>query len=126
MDATNLARELIDLHEHPRQVPPFSTRYPGLTPESGYAAARRLHAHRLARGWTLAGRKNGFTDRGLWERYGVTRSPAALLEAIEWVAHSVEIVSTGTLTDAHPVKAGERWSTVLEGLSLPGLSLTFE
>lgn len=173
MDATNLARELIDLHEHPRLVPPFSARYPGLTPETGYAAARGLHAHRVAQGWKLAGRKNGFTNRGIWERYGVngpmwgavydrtlifaqdnratvplaglaqpriepeicfklksvpplTRNPAALLEAIEWVAHSVEIVSTGTLTDAHPVKAGERWSTVLEGLSLPGLSLTFE
>jgi len=68
MDATKLAKELIDLHEHPRQVPPFSARYPGLTPETGYAAARQLHAHRLAQGWKLAGRKNGFTNRGLWER----------------------------------------------------------
>jgi hypothetical protein len=35
MDATKLAKELIDLHEHPRLVPPFSARYPGLTPETG-------------------------------------------------------------------------------------------
>lgn len=73
MDATKLVNELIDLHEHPRQVPPFSTRYPGLTPETGYAAARGLHAHRLAQGWKLAGRKNGFTNRGIWQRYGVDR-----------------------------------------------------
>jgi 2-oxo-3-hexenedioate decarboxylase len=275
MDATILAKELIDLHDHPRQVTPFSTRYPGLTAETGYAAARQLHAHRLARGWTLLGRKNGFTNRGIWQRYGVdrpmwgavydrtlsfvdhnratvslaglvqpriepeicfklksvppatpealslyTRNPAAILEAIEWIAHSVEIVqchhpewkmtladcaadnalhgrlivgtpvevhrlaglaaalpflkvtlrkdnevmdrgiganvlgspllslaflleilatqkesppleageivSTGTLTDAHPVKAGERWSTVFEGLALQGLCLNFE
>ena len=139
MDATKLAKELIDLHERPRLVPPFSARYPGLTPETGYAAARGLHAHRVAQGWKLVGRKNGFTNRGIWERYGVngpmwgavydrtliyaqhnratvplagleqpriepeicfklksvpplTRNPAALLEAIEWVAHSVEIV----------------------------------
>jgi 2-keto-4-pentenoate hydratase len=267
MDATKLANELIDLHQHPRQVTPFSTRYPGLTAETGYAAARQLHAHRLAQGWTLRGRKNGFTNRGIWERYGVngpmwgavydrtlifakdnrasvplaglmqpriepeicfrmkarppvTGSPQALLDCIEWVAHSVEIVqchhpewkltlgdctadnalhgrlivgspldvrgipdlaiklpqlkvklfrgktlvdegvganvldspllslaflveilaaqkdsppleagelvSTGTLTDAHPVAPGERWSTVFEGLPLQGLSLNFE
>jgi len=71
MDATKLAKELIDLHDRPRLVAPFSTRFPGLTAESGYAAARQLHAHRLAQGWKLAGRKNGFTNRGIWERYGV-------------------------------------------------------
>src|SRR6476659_3506599 len=71
MDATNLGNELIELHRQPRQVSPFSTRYPGLTPESGYAAARKLHAHRLAQGWKLAGRKIGFTNRTIWPRYGV-------------------------------------------------------
>lgn len=275
MDATKLAKELIDLHGHPRQVSPFSARYPGLTPETGYAAARQLHAHRLAQGWKLAGRKNGFTNRGLWARYGVSgpmwgavydrtlifaqdnratvpldglvqpriepeicfklktapattpealstyrRNPAALLEAIEWAAHAIEIVqchhpdwkvtladctadnalhgrlivgtpvevqrisglaaalpflkvtlrrggeivdqgiganvldspllslaflvqilagqgespplqageivSTGTLTDAHPVRAGETWSTDLHGFALRGLTLKFE
>ncbi len=139
MDATKLAKELIELHDHPRLVAPFSTRYPGLTVESGYAAARQLHAHRLARGWKLAGRKIGFTNRTLWDRYGVhepmwgavydrtvifsqdnratvplaglvqpriepeicfrmkspppvTQDPEALLACIEWIAHGVEIV----------------------------------
>jgi len=36
-----------------------------------------------------------------------------------------EIVSTGTLTDAYPVKPGETWSTSFEGLPLPGLTLEF-
>ena len=267
MDATKLAKELIELHDRPRLVSPFSTRYPGLTPETGYAAARQLHAHRLAQGWKLAGRKNGFTNRGIWERYGVngpmwgavydrtlvfskenkavvslagliqpriepeicfklkaaparTRNPAVLLESIERIAHSIEtvqchhpewkmtladctadnalhgrlivgtpvevhrisglaaalpflkvtlrkgdevmdqgtganvldspllslaflveilaqqedspplqageIVSTGTLTDAHPVQAGETWSTDLHGFALRGLTLDFE
>ena len=266
MDATKLAKELIDLHDHPRQVAPFSSRFPGLTSETGYAAARQLHAHRLAQGWVLAGRKNGFTNRGLWQRYGVdgpmwgavydrtlimatngvaavsltglvqpriepeicfklkaapprTRDPVALLESIEWVAHSIEIVqchhpewkmaladciadnalhgrlivgtpveihrisglaaalpflkvtlrkgdavvdqgtganvldspllslaflveilagqkdapplaageiiSTGTLTDAHPVQAGETWSTDLHGFAARGMEITF-
>jgi 2-oxo-3-hexenedioate decarboxylase len=267
MDATELAKELVDLHEHPREVSPFSTRFPGLTAETGYAAARQLHAHRLAQGWTLAGRKNGFTNRGIWARYGVngpmwgavydrtlifaqnnhavvslagltqpriepeicfklksapprTRNTGEILENIEWIAHSVEIVqchhpewkmtladcvadnalhgrlivgtpvaveriaglaaalpflkidllknrekidqgvganvldspllslaflveilagqkespplqageivSTGTLTDAHPVQAGETWRTDLHGFALRGLTLDFE
>jgi 2-keto-4-pentenoate hydratase len=139
MDATTLGTELIDLHEHPRMVPPFSTRDPGLTAETGYAAARALHAHRLAQGWQPAGRKVGFTNRSLWERYGVhepiwgrvydrtlifsernqatvslaglmqprlepeiclrlrarppaTRDPQRLLDCIEWIAHGIEIV----------------------------------
>ncbi len=36
-----------------------------------------------------------------------------------------DIVTTGTLTRAFPVKAGERWSTEVVGLSLPGLTLDF-
>jgi len=37
-----------------------------------------------------------------------------------------EIITTGVLTDAHAVAPGERWSTQLEGLPLPGLAITFE
>ena len=36
-----------------------------------------------------------------------------------------EIVSTGTLTDAHPVAPGETWRTELIGLPLAGLCLRF-
>ena len=139
MDATNLAAELIDAHAAARTISPFSERDPALTPETGYAAARQLHAHRLAQGWKPVGRKIGFTNRSIWERYGVhepiwgtvydrtliharehkavvplaglvqpriepeiafrlksappvTKDPEALLRSIEWIAHSVEIV----------------------------------
>jgi 2-oxo-3-hexenedioate decarboxylase len=267
MDATGLAKELIELHDRPRQVSPFGARYPGLTAESGYVAARQLHAHRVARGWKMAGRKIGFTNRTLWDRYGVhepmwgavydrtlilavdnratvplasleqpriepeicfrlksrpplTRDPQALLGCIEWIAHSVEIVqchhpewkvtladctadnglhgrlilgtpvavekisglaaalpflkvdlfkgaekkdqgigsnvlgspllalaflveilskqtqsppleageivSTGTLTDAHPVAPGERWRTDFHGFAVRGMEIAFE
>lgn len=37
-----------------------------------------------------------------------------------------EIVSTGTLTDAHPVAPGETWRTTFEGLPLEGLEVTFQ
>ena len=130
-----LAQDLIELDEAPRQVRPFSERYPGLTANEGYAAAHELHAHRIARGWKPVGRKIGFTNRTIWERYGVhepiwgmvydrtlvppntpvslralaqpriepeilfklksaprTSAEHELLSCIEWMAHSVEIV----------------------------------
>ncbi len=36
-----------------------------------------------------------------------------------------EIVTTGTLTAPRPVSPGETWATVLDGIDLPGLSITF-
>ncbi|HEY5636626.1 MAG TPA: fumarylacetoacetate hydrolase family protein [Burkholderiales bacterium] len=37
-----------------------------------------------------------------------------------------EIVSTGTLTDAHPVAPGETWRTAFDGLPLAGLEVGFQ
>jgi 2-keto-4-pentenoate hydratase len=37
-----------------------------------------------------------------------------------------EVVTTGTLTAAMPIKPGEVWSTEIQGLELPGLSLTID
>jgi 2-oxo-3-hexenedioate decarboxylase len=34
-----------------------------------------------------------------------------------------EIVTTGTITDAQPVRAGERWSSDCGGLGIPGLTV---
>jgi 2-oxo-3-hexenedioate decarboxylase len=36
-----------------------------------------------------------------------------------------EIVSTGTLTRAFPVSAGETWATQLSGIPLPGVAVRF-
>ncbi len=35
-----------------------------------------------------------------------------------------EVVTTGTLTELLPVAAGESWSTTLDGIDLPGMSIT--
>jgi len=37
-----------------------------------------------------------------------------------------EIVTTGTLTRAMPVRPGETWSTALEGITLDGITLRFD
>jgi 2-oxo-3-hexenedioate decarboxylase len=36
-----------------------------------------------------------------------------------------EIVTTGTITRAFPITAGEQWTTTVTGLGLPGLDVTF-
>ena len=36
-----------------------------------------------------------------------------------------EIVTTGVLTDAHPVAAGDEWHTEIRGLPLAGLKISF-
>ena len=36
-----------------------------------------------------------------------------------------EIVTTGTLTDAVPVVPGDRWTTRLDGIDLPGATIAF-
>src|SRR5262245_1348446 len=66
-----LAEELIALSDGAREAPPFTDRYPDLTPVQGYAASLALHRHRVARGWKPLGRKIGFTNRTIWPRYGV-------------------------------------------------------
>lgn len=36
-----------------------------------------------------------------------------------------EVITTGTITKAYPIKPGERWSTRLDGIALSGFELTF-
>ena len=67
-------------------------------------------------------------DNGLHGRL-VVGTPVPVADLPELVLGSPlaagEIVSTGTLTDAHPVAPGETWSTEIRGLPLQGLTLHF-
>ena len=76
---------------------------------------------------------NAVVDRGVGAN--VLDSPLeALAFLVEVLAQQAdasplaasEIVTTGTLTDAHPVAPGETWSTAFEGLPLKGLQVSFE
>jgi 2-oxo-3-hexenedioate decarboxylase len=59
---------------------------------------------------------------------------SALLHLVDLLAEDAdspplaagEIVTTGTLTRALPIAAGESWSTTLRGISLEGISLRFD
>lgn len=57
-----------------RQVQPFSARYPALTLDDAYRVTALANGMRVARGFKPVGRKIGFTNRRLWDEYGV-RAP---------------------------------------------------
>ncbi|MFY9599642.1 MAG: fumarylacetoacetate hydrolase family protein [Pseudolabrys sp.] len=267
-DATlrNIASEAVAaFNSGGRHVQSFSARYPEFTLDDAYRVTALANEMRVAKGYKPIGRKAGFTNRQMWDEYGV-RAPnwgyvydrtlhdlavplllapysepkiepeimfglaappspgmddAALLSCIAWVAHGFEIVqsifpgwkfslpdctaanamhgalligprhdigtnakewlralaqfevelycdgklmergrgsnvlegpisavrylvellardpnnpplaageivSTGTLTRALPVKAGETWTTKLKGIALEDVSLRFE
>ena len=54
-----------------RQVQPFSARYPGLTMDDAYRVTALANDIRVAKGYRPVGRKIGFTNRRIWDEYGV-------------------------------------------------------
>jgi len=55
---------------------------------------------------------------------------AHLIAAIEAQAvrrplQANELITTGTLTAAFPLQAGETWRTEVQGIALPGLEVSF-
>jgi len=267
VNVEQLALEMKDAQDRAQQVEPFTARFPGFGVAAAYDVSRAIHRHRIAEGAKPLGRKIGFTNPLVQERYGVhepmwahvydtttqhlhgaraasrvqrfaqpkiepevilhfARAPradagaAAILACIDWVAHgfeivqsnfpgwrfeaadtiadsglhaalfvgppvpierlgrdaarvlesftlelfrngeridagrgsnvlgsplraaahlvatlarqpaseplhSGEIVTTGTITDAHAVAAGETWETRLAGIDLPGFTIEF-
>ena len=120
------------------QIQPFSARYPGLTMDDAYRVTALANGMRVAKGYRPVGRKIGFTNRRIWDEYGVhapvwgyvydrtlhdlatplplapysapkiepeimfglAKAPApgmddtALLDCVDWVAHGYEIVQS--------------------------------
>ena len=122
----------------PNRIKPFSARHPGLTMNDAYRVTAFANGLRVAGGYRPIGRKIGFTNRRIWDEYGVhapvwgyvydrtlhglaaplplapysdpkiepeimfglARAPspgmddAALLTCIAWVAHGYEVVQS--------------------------------
>ena len=53
------------------QIQPFSARYPGLTMDDAYRVTALANGMRVAKGYRPVGRKIGFTNRRIWDEYGV-------------------------------------------------------
>jgi 2-oxo-3-hexenedioate decarboxylase len=56
-----------------RQIPRLTEADPAFDVACAYEVLAELHARRIARGWQPVGRKIGFTNTTIWERYGVDR-----------------------------------------------------
>ena len=72
-DVERLASELLDAFDERRMIPLLSSTTPGFDSDAAYAVLDRIDEHRRGRGWQRVGRKIGFTNQGLWARYGVDR-----------------------------------------------------
>jgi 2-oxo-3-hexenedioate decarboxylase len=68
-----LAQQLLAAYDSAVCVPLPSSDAAGLSNEQAYAVAERVRALRMARGERPVGWKIGFTNRSLWQRYGVDR-----------------------------------------------------
>ncbi len=73
-DVKAVADDVLASMSSHRQITPFSSRPAGLTLDHAYQVTPLLRGAFEARGEKIAGRKIGFTNRELWEVYGV-RSP---------------------------------------------------
>jgi 2-oxo-3-hexenedioate decarboxylase len=68
--ATSADRILMALDER-RSIPPLTEAAGGLTLLEAYRISRAVTARRVARGERPIGRKIGFTNRTIWDEYGV-------------------------------------------------------
>lgn len=140
-DLQAIAAEMKSAQDAGRQVEPVTARFPAFDLPAAYEVARLVHRARLAEGARPVGRKIGFSNPDMWERYGVREpvwaniydrtvrqldgtaaecslsryaepkiepeivlgfrsSPpihggvAGVLDSIEWVAHGFEIVQS--------------------------------
>ena len=66
-----IATEAADALIHTRQISPFASRLDGLTVDDAYGVTPRVRKIYEARGLKVAGRKIGFTNRTIWDQYGV-------------------------------------------------------
>ncbi|WP_076865027.1 2-keto-4-pentenoate hydratase [Bradyrhizobium mercantei] len=66
-----VAREVIASLDNHSQIPTFSSRPGGITLAEAYQVTPLLRAAFEARGERITGRKIGFTNRQMWQTYGV-------------------------------------------------------
>lgn len=53
------------------QIGPITAAEPSFTPEDGQRVSHEITRRRIAQGWREIGRKIGFTNRTIWDEYGV-------------------------------------------------------
>jgi 2-oxo-3-hexenedioate decarboxylase len=102
-DIDRLAHTLLHALDSATLLPLTSEADPGFDLQQAFVVADRLRELRIARGERPAGYKIGFTNRGIWPRYGVS----APIWAPVW-RHTVTLL-----------EPGDSATLFLAGLSLP-------
>jgi 2-keto-4-pentenoate hydratase len=72
-DLSRVTAALLDAYHRGATIPPVSAGDPGFSVGQAYDVLRAIEHRRRSDGWTPAGRKIGFTNTTIWERYGVDR-----------------------------------------------------
>lgn len=70
-DLASLAEEMKTAQDSVQQIQPFTDRVRGFDLAAAYELAHLVHRQRLAEGARPVGRKIGFTNPGMWGKYGV-------------------------------------------------------
>jgi 2-oxo-3-hexenedioate decarboxylase len=65
------AEEMMRLADTASMAEPLTARVEAFSVEDAYAVSREVLRRREASGWRRVGRKIGFTNRGIWDQYGV-------------------------------------------------------
>jgi 2-oxo-3-hexenedioate decarboxylase len=71
VDAGSIADALLAAYDDASLLAPPSQGASGFTTSDAYGVLERIAAVRISRGWEPVGRKIGFTNRTIWNRYGV-------------------------------------------------------
>ena len=71
LDLRKIADEAVSVIGHGRQIATFSSRDPGFSLDDAYRVTPIVRRLREARGEKVLGRKIGFTNRNIWQQYGV-------------------------------------------------------
>lgn len=71
-DEEQIASEALAVLGTGRQIEPFSSRFAGFDLRSAYKVSRLVTEERMRRGERPVGRKIGFTNRRMWDAFGVT------------------------------------------------------
>jgi 2-oxo-3-hexenedioate decarboxylase len=71
LDASRYAEEMLYLADGASLARPISERSPNFTTADAYLVAREMLAQRETAGWRRIGRKIGFTNKTIWDEYGV-------------------------------------------------------
>lgn len=89
-DERAIAARLIEAYDGAHVIAPITRERADFDVAAGYRVLAEIERRRIAQGWTPVGRKIGFTNTTIWERYGVYQPMWARVwsHTVHWADHS--------------------------------------